>query len=100
MVRVQQRPAGEQVRADRVWGIALPFVEDRAEGVERSANVLIVGGHNLVRFGRKNIGEGRSSIGGNSLGDRSKGSKRCLNIHVVGIVAIFLETAPKEASAA
>ena len=45
------------VRANRVLGIALPFVEDRAEGVERSANIHFIGGHVVDRFGRKNIGE-------------------------------------------
>ena len=54
------------VRANYNVGVAYSFVEDRTEGVERSANVLIVGGHNLVRFGRKNIGERSSSVGGHA----------------------------------
>jgi hypothetical protein len=54
------------VRVNHNVGVAFSFNEDHPEGVERGSNVLVAGGHDVVWFSRKNIGERSGSIGGHN----------------------------------
>jgi hypothetical protein len=60
MVRVKQRQAGEKVCTSRNLGLALSCLESGAIGNKRGLNFRIGGRHNIIQFGRKNIGERES----------------------------------------
>jgi hypothetical protein len=75
-------------------GVLKSHLKDRAKGSKRCLKLLVVGGHDVILFGRGNIGKGRGRIGDRNQRistfrnrdvfaclrkDRTKGSKRCLN---------------------
>jgi hypothetical protein len=66
VMRVKQRQTGEKIRASLYVGVAGTPVEDHSEGFKRGLNIPIAGGHNVVGFGRENVGEGSGGIGGHN----------------------------------